>query len=181
MDEGIDYGQFERGRHLNYWSHDPTLQRELQRVYDADGFEWAEPRLAEFGELIGYTVADNADYVDDHGPELLTYDRFGEVQNYVRYPAEQIENERAVYEAGIVADAFEAPPGREERLPISHYLGMLHLLSYAEGGGFGCPVAMTAGAALVLEKFDDGTLEPYYDALVSREYDKLIEGAMFLT
>ena len=181
MDEGLDYGQFERGRHLNYWGVDRTLQRELERVYDGDEFDWAEPRLADFGHLIGHTVADNADYIDDHGPELHTYDRFGEVQNFVRYPAEQFENERAVYEAGIVADAFEAPPGRDEPMPISHYLGMLHLLSYAEGGGFGCPVAMTAGTALVLETFDDGALEPYYDALVSREHDDMIEGAMFLT
>ncbi|AGN02426.1 acyl-CoA dehydrogenase domain-containing protein [Salinarchaeum sp. Harcht-Bsk1] len=181
MDEGFDYGQFDRGRHMNYWTYDRTLQRELRRVYDAGEYEWAEPRLSEFGHLIGHTVADNADYIDDHGPELDTYDRFGEVQNFVRYPAEQFENEQAVYEAGIVADAFEAPPGRDEPMPISHYLGMLQLLSYAEGGGFGCPVAMTAGAALVLEKFDDGELEPYYDALVSRDYDDLIEGAMFLT
>lgn len=181
MDERIEYGQYDAGRHLNYWAVDRTLQRELRRVCNESAFEWAEPRLSEFGELIGYTVADNADYVDDHGPELETYDAVGDVQNFVRYPAEQFETERAVYESGIVADVFEAPPGREEPLPFSQYLGTLQLLSYAEGGGFACPVAMTAGAALVLDRFDDGDLDAYYRGLVSREYDDMIEGAMFLT
>jgi len=181
MDAGIDYSQYDAGRHLNYWAVDRTLQRELERVLPGEAFDWAEPRLSEFGALVGTTVADNADYIDDHGPELETYDEFGEVQNFVSYPAEQFENERAVYESGIVGDAFEAPPGRDEPMPFSQYFGTLQLLSYAEGGGFACPVAMTAGAALVLDRFDDGELDAYYRGLVSREYDDMIEGAMFLT
>lgn len=181
MDEPIDFGEFEEGRHLNYWAVDPTIRRELRRVYSDAEFEWAEPRLAEFGEVVGHTIADNADYIDKHGPELHTYDKHGEVQNFVRYPAEQTEDEQLAYEAGIVADVFRAPPGREEPMPYSHYFGMLYLLSYAETSGFVCPVAMTAGAAHVLEKFDDGTLAEYYEALTSRDYEDVIEGAMFLT
>jgi acyl-CoA dehydrogenase len=177
----IDYSQYDEGRHLNYWEMDRTARREIERIYDDEDFAWAEPRLAELGEIIGHTVADNADYIDQHGPELHSYDKHGDVQNFVRYPAEQFESEEGVYEAGTVADAFEAPPDREEPLPLSHYLSMFYLLTYAEGSGFGCPVAMTAGAALVLEKFGDDDIEEYYDALVSREYDEMIEGAMFLT
>ncbi|WP_306054523.1 acyl-CoA dehydrogenase family protein [Natronococcus wangiae] len=180
MDAGSDYGRYDEGRRVNYWVLDRALERELRRTYADDEYEWAEPRLEAFGETVGYTVADNADYVDDHGPELEPYDKHGEVQNYVRYPAEQFENERLAYEAGIVADAFEAPPGRDEPMPLSHNLAMQYLLCYADPG-FDCPVAMTAGAALVLEKFGDESLEPYYEALTSRDYDDLVEGAMFLT
>jgi len=179
--EGIDYGQFEAGRHCNYWSLDRTIQRELRRIYTDDEFAWAESHLADFGDVVGHAIADNADYVDDHGPELHTYDPHGDVQNFVRYPAELTENERLAYEAGVVADAFEAPPGRDEPMPLSHYLGMLYLLAYAETSGMVCPVAMTAGAALVLEKFDDGELADYYEGLTSRDHDGLVEGAMFLT
>ncbi|AGB14900.1 acyl-CoA dehydrogenase [Halovivax ruber XH-70] len=178
--EGIDFGQFERGRHVNYWTLDPTLRRELRRVMATDEFGWAERRLESFGELGGHTVADNADRVDATGPELDPWNRYGEIQNFVRYPAEQLENDCLVYERGIVADAFEAPPGREKPMAMSHALGMLTLLSYADAG-FGCPVAMTMGAAVVLRKFGDEATDPYYEALVSREYDDLIEGAMFLT
>ncbi|MFC4540639.1 acyl-CoA dehydrogenase family protein [Halosolutus amylolyticus] len=180
MPSGIDYGQFEEGRGVNYWALDRALQRELERIYTDAEFDWAESRLSEFGEIVGHTIADNADYVDDHGPELEPYDKHGDVQNHVRYPAEQIENERLSYEMGIVADAFEAPPGRDEPMPLSHNLAMQYLLCYADPG-FDCPVAMTAGAALVLEKFDDGSLSAYYDGLTAREYDDVIEGAMFLT
>ncbi|WP_121744014.1 acyl-CoA dehydrogenase family protein [Natronorubrum halophilum] len=180
MSSSIDYGRFDEGRAVNYWELDRTLEREVRRIYTADEFEWAESRLSAFGECVGHTIADNADYVDDHGPELEPYDKHGEIQNLVRYPAEQLENERLAYEMGIVADSFEAPPGRDEPMPLSHTLAMQYLLCYADAG-FDCPVAMTAGAALVLEKFDDGTLGEYYDALTSREYEGLIEGAMFLT
>ncbi|MFC7237105.1 acyl-CoA dehydrogenase family protein [Saliphagus sp. GCM10025317] len=179
-DDRIDYGALKEGRHVNYWTLDRTLQREVARIYTEDELEWARPRLKAFGELVGHTVTDNADVIDDHGPELEPYDKHGEVQNRVRYPPEQLENERLVYESGIVADAFEAPPGRDEPMPLAHNLAMQYLLCYADVG-FDCPVAMTAGAALVLEKFDDGSLESYYDGLTSRAYDDLIEGAMFLT
>ena len=181
MSDGIDYGRFDVGRHVNYWTLDRTIQRELRRVYDSTDFSWAESRLSAFGDVVGHTIADNADYVDAHGPELHTHDELGEVQNYVRYPAEQVEDERLSYGAGLVADSFVAPPDREEPMPFTHYLGMLYLLGYAEPGGFACPVAMTAGAALVLERFDDGSLADYYDALVACDYDDLVEGAMFLT
>ena len=181
MGHGQDYSQYEEGRHLNYWAVDETAQREIERVYDDEEFEWAEPKLEELGESIGHTVADNADYIDKHGPELHTYDKHGNVQNFVRYPAEQFENERLVYESGLVADCFQTPEDREEPLPLTHFLSMFYLLTYAEGTGFGCPVAMTAGAAHVLELFDDGDLSEYFAALTSREHDSMIEGAMFLT
>ncbi|WP_254766141.1 acyl-CoA dehydrogenase family protein [Salinilacihabitans rarus] len=180
MGDGIDYGDLPAGRGVDYWDLDRTLRREVRRVYDEDEYEWAEPRLREFGRRVGHTIADNADYVDEHGPELEPYDAYGEVQNYVRYPAELHETERIVYESGAVADVFAAPPGREEPLPFAHDLAMQYLLSYADPG-VDCPVAMTAGAALVLEKFDDGSLREYYEALTSRDHDALIEGAMFLT
>ena len=181
MAEPVDYEQLDEGRYCNYWALDPTIQRELERVLDAEEYDWARDRLDLFGEAVGQTIADNADYIDKHGPELETFTKRGEIQNFVDYPAEQFQDERIAYEMGVVADSFEAPPGRDEPLPLTHYFGMLYLLSYAETSGFVCPVAMTAGAALVLEKYDDGELEQYREALTSREYDDLIEGAMFLT
>ena len=180
MSEAIDFSAYEEGRYVNYWRFDPTIRRELRRVYTDDEFAWAADRLDRFGDLIGHTVAEHAEYIDSTGPVLESYDRHGAVKNFVRYQAEQFENEQAVYEAGIIADAFESPPGRDEPMPMSHYLGMLYLLSYADPG-FACPVAMTAGAAYVLERFGDATTEPYFHALTSRTYDDLIEGAMFLT
>ncbi len=181
MAHGQDYSQYEEGRHLNYWKVDETAQREIQRIYDDEDFEWAEPKLDELGDIIGSVVADNADYIDKHGPELHTYDKHGNIQNFVRYPAEQFENERLVYESGLIADCFQTPPNREDPLPLTHFLSMFYLLTYAEGSGFGCPVAMTAGAAHVLEQFDDGDLSAYFEALTSRDHEKMIEGAMFLT
>jgi alkylation response protein AidB-like acyl-CoA dehydrogenase len=180
MTDAIDYGELEEGRHCNYYELDGVLQAEVRRTYPDADLEFGRKRLSEFGEQVGQVMADNSDRIDDDGPELRTYDKHGNVINEVDYPAEQHENEEIAYGFGIVADSFEAPPGREEPLSKIHNLAMEYLLSYVDGG-FTCPVAMTAGVALVLEKFDDGDLEEYYDALTARDVEDLKEGAMFLT
>ncbi|PSQ19674.1 acyl-CoA dehydrogenase [Halobacteriales archaeon QS_8_69_26] len=180
MDRPIDYGRYEKGRHLNYWEVDRVLQWEVRRTYPGDELAFGVEQLSSFGEAVGQVVADNSDYVDDHGPELHTYDEHGEVRNEVRYPAEHRENEEIAYGHGIVADSFRAPPGREEPLSKLHNLAMEYLLSYADGG-LTCPVAMTAGVALVLEKFDDGDLAEVFEGLTARSAEEVVEGAMFLT
>ncbi|PSQ52723.1 acyl-CoA dehydrogenase, partial [Halobacteriales archaeon SW_12_67_38] len=179
--EAIDYGQWEAGRDVNYWELDRTLQYEARRTYPDEEFSWAEPRLAAFGDMVGSMIADNADRIDRHGPELHTYDRHGEVRNEVEYHPAQDENERITYEKfGLTHDAFHAPPGRDDPLGLTHTLTQQALLSYADPG-FVCPVSMTTGVALVLDEFDDGSLDGYFEGLTSRDTDEHIEGAMFLT
>lgn len=176
----IDYRRFDRGQGVNYWSLDPVLRGEVDRTYPGAARDWAVPRLEAFGELVGGPVAANAEVVDANGPVLHTYDRDGDLVNEVDYHPAHLESERAVYEAGAVADSFRAPPGRDARLPLLHNLAMDYLLSYADIG-LTCPVAMTAGAALVLEQFDDGTHDDYLEALVARDADDHLQAAMFLT
>jgi acyl-CoA dehydrogenase len=177
----FDYADLDRGRHVNYYEYDPTLQRVVDRVLDGDDHADATDRLRAFGEHAGHTIADNADYVDDHGPELRTYGDHGDVVNEVRYPAELHEEARLAYESGMVADVFEPPEAREEPLPFTHHYAMGYLLSMADPGLY-CPVSMTAGVALVLDKYGDGdALEGFYQGATSRDYDALAEGAMFLT
>ncbi len=178
----VEYGQFDRGRGMNYWQYDPVLQHEVERTYPGDR-GWAEERFDEFGDIVGRVVAPNSDTIDEHGPELHRYDRFGERTNEIEYHPAQFENERLVYGAGCVADSFRAPPDRDAPASMLHHLTMDYLLAYADVG-LTCPVAMTAGVALVLERFDgghDGPLSDFYDRLTTREYDDLLQGAMFLT
>jgi acyl-CoA dehydrogenase len=181
MRDPIDYGQYEEGRAVNYWELDRVLQDEVRRVYDDDEFDYGATALAMFGEVVGTEMADNADTVDRHGPELHTYDEMGNVVNEVEYHPAQFENERLMHEHGTIADSFHAPPGREEPLTQTHSIAMEHLLSYADTG-LGCPTGMTAAAAVVFEKFDDeGRFDEYYEGCTAREYDDAMLAGMFLT
>jgi acyl-CoA dehydrogenase len=64
---------------------------------------------------------------------------------------------------------------------LRHTLTMQTLLSYADVG-LVCPVSMTAGAALVLRNHDDaGYYDDYRRGLTARDYENVIQGAMFLT
>lgn len=178
----IDYSTWEAGRDCNYWALDRTLQAAARRTYDEEEFEWAEPQLREFGLITGTTIVDNSDVIDCHGPELHTYDRWGEVQNEVEYHPKQFENERITYgKFGLSHDVFHAPPDREEPLGFVHALTMETILSFADPG-FVCPVAMTVGVAIVLDKFADRERhEEYLRRLTTRDPEEYIEGAMFLT
>jgi alkylation response protein AidB-like acyl-CoA dehydrogenase len=164
----------------NYWDADPALRRAVRRALPEDDWTDSEPKLAEFGRTVAETIAPNSDTVDRHPPELHTYDPHGEVQNEIEYHPAQAENERLVVEHGVVADSFTPPSGREDPLPFTHHLGMLALLTYADTG-LTCPVAMTAGVALVLDAFDDGSLSDFRERLVARDPDDWLQGAMFMT
>jgi alkylation response protein AidB-like acyl-CoA dehydrogenase len=166
--------------HANYWDADPALRRAVRRALPEEDWLDSEPRLADFGRAVAQTIAPNSDTVDRHPPELHTYDAHGEVTNEIEYHPAQAENERLVVEHGVVADSFTPPDDREEPLPVTHHLGMLALLTYADVG-LTCPVAMTSGVALVLDAFDDGSLSDFRDRLVARDPDEWIQGAMFMT
>jgi acyl-CoA dehydrogenase len=178
----IDYSELEAGRDCNYWDLDQTIQAAARRAYDDREFEWAEPRLRDLGAVTGTTVVENSDVIDRHGPELHTYDRWGEVQNEVEYHPKQYENEQITYsEFGLSHDVFHAPPDRDEPLGFVHALTMETILSFADPG-FVCPVAMTVGAAIVLDKFSNNERhEEYFQRLTTCDPDEYIEGAMFLT
>lgn len=182
MHEAIEYHRFEdgQGAGINYWDLDPILRFETRRIYTDDEHAWGAPRLSDFGRSVGETIAPNADVIDDHGPILHTYDRYGNVINEVEYHPAQFENERLVYEHGTLHDALHAPPGRDDPMPHGHSLAMEHLLSYADTG-LGCPTGMTAAAGLVLERFDDGSLHDYFEGATARDYEDAMSAAMFLT
>ncbi|ADQ68554.1 acyl-CoA dehydrogenase [Halogeometricum borinquense DSM 11551] len=181
MGTTLEYGSLEAGRHCNYYTYDPSLQFELRRRCDPEELDWGESNLREFGAMIGHTVADNADVADDNPPKLRTHNKHGEVINEIEHHPAHIENERLVYEAGVIADVFESPPGREDPVSFPYHFGQFYLMEYASSVGLSCPGAMTGGAALVLDKFDDGSLQRFYDGLTARDYDDLMTGAMFLT
>ncbi len=176
MADPIDYAAIDR---RNYWALDRALQRTVRRRCGSDSDR--DALLAEFGELMGTTVTENADVVEDNPPELDTYDRRGELLNEVTHHPFHVENERIVYENGVIANLFSAPPDLDEPLEHVEHFAQFCLMDYTSSVGLSCPAAMTGGAALVLEKFDDGSLDEYYDALTAREYDELATGAMFLT
>ncbi len=181
MSPPFDYSSLERGRHCNYYSHDRALQYELQRRCSTAELEWGESKLHAFGSMIGDTVVDNADVVADNPPELKSFDRHGDRINEISYHPAHRENERLVYEAGLIADAYNAPPGRDESVSFPYHFGQFYLMEYASSVGLGCPAAMTSGVALLLDRYDDGTLRHVYDAVTAREYDEMATGAMFLT
>ena len=66
MPDKLEYSALERGRDCNYWEYDRALQRTVERRCGSD--DGLEDLLSSFGELIGTTVTNNADVVEEHPP-----------------------------------------------------------------------------------------------------------------
>ena len=126
MADPIEYGSIET---RNYWQLDRALQRTVRRRCGTDADR--DRVLEEFGELVGTTVTDKADVVEDNPPELATYDDRGHPLNEVTYHPFHVENERHVYENGVIANRFSAPPGFDEPFDDVEHFAQFYLMEYA--------------------------------------------------
>ena len=117
-------------------------------------------------------MADTADRIDREGHELRSFDKHGDRLNEVEYHPLVREQEQIVYEEfGLTHDAFHAPPGREEPLGLNPRPDDAGAAVVRRRGPSTVPVSMTTGAAVVLDKFDDGSLKEYFEALTARDLE----------
>jgi alkylation response protein AidB-like acyl-CoA dehydrogenase len=89
---------------LNWYTSDPTLRFLMRRHLGADALEWAEPRLAELGALMGGPIAERAEETDRNPPRLEKYDRWGrDISRVVMPPSFEAAR------SDLVATSFTRP------------------------------------------------------------------------
>lgn len=166
----------------NRYSDDPPLRALLRRHLPPATLSLAEPWLEEMGELSAGPVDDLAFQADANPPVLERYDQRGDrVDRVVFHPAYH-ELERLSFGRGVIGRFYD-PETRARLGPhcsqVKFALG--YLFTQAEQGVY-CPVAMTDGAAQLLERHADAPLrEQYLPRLTSTRLERLYQGAMYLT
>lgn len=178
----IAYEQMTGAVGLDWYAVDPNLRLQMDRFVESPDRTWVEEKLHAMGALIGGPVAENAEIIDKHGPELVRWDRSGEEINRVVHHPATLDSKRRLWKAGFLGLAFTDEVRRRGR-PVPQVLGAAYsyLLSQADTGML-CGVSMTNGVLSLVERYaDEATRERFAPGLRGLDYDRALDGSMFLT
>lgn len=152
------YGRFEQARGTNWYDADPNLRFVLEGWLDPATLAWIDEPLGRLGERCATAIVDRADTVDRIGHELETHDRFGRVTGRVLYHPDWLANLDEVFDFGIVG--WNPDPARLRefgRAPLELRVAFDYLVGQADMA-LACPLEMSHGATVVLERFADDDL-----------------------
>src|SRR5512138_1386430 len=128
------------------YAADPLLQEHLARTLPPDARREVEPELVELGRLAGGPLMDlvAADRLNE--PRLVRWDPWGRRVDRIELTPLWREAAALAVKHGLVAAAYERRHGAHSR---THQLAMAYLLEPSMDV-YGCPLAMTDGAARTL-------------------------------
>lgn len=174
-----DYAEFEQAVGLDWYEVDPNLRLLLDRLLpEPDDRKFAEEVVADYGALVGRTIAARAEVTDKHGPRLDRYDRWGQDVGAVVHHPTWLANKADLVRAGF-AGGLQAHAGRP--VPAVVTAATSYLVSQAETAVY-CALGMTSGAADIVERYaPDDVREDFLGRLVSLDPEHAWEGGMFLT
>ena len=164
-------------RGINFFDSDPSLGPLLNLYLGETGYNAIKADLVALGQRASDELDTWALSADKHPPELSMRTRRGEaLQSIVKHP-DYVALERVAYaELGLASMSHgEAAPA-----PLVKY-ALTFLFVQAEFG-LCCPVSMTDSLTRTLRKFGSPELvKRFLPSLVSRDFDTLFQGAMFMT
>jgi hypothetical protein len=167
----------------DFYAADRSLQDLLGLYLPDDLFRHIGPYLTALGTAAGGRLDDCARLADRHPPVLHHRNRFGEDEQWIEYHPAYRELEAAGFGTfGIHAMSHaEGILGWPKRYPAAAKHAFTYLFNQAEFG-MGCPLNVTDGAAMLLDRFGDPELKAkYLPGLVTTDMARLTQGAQFMT
>ena len=131
-----------------------------------EGGAWLEPRLHALGEAVGSErVLELGEQANRHGPELVSFDRYGRRLDEVRFHPAYHELMGLAMDHRIHDIAWSDPPGGGH---VAH-MSLLALFTQAEAGVM-CPINMTYAAVPALRCAPQAAA-PWLERLIGGRYD----------
>ncbi|KAI8057755.1 hypothetical protein BDF22DRAFT_615618, partial [Syncephalis plumigaleata] len=131
-----------------------------------DVYESIKPDLERFGDRVNNDIARMGDNAESHPPTLRQYDPWCRRVDELDTSEGWHQLKPVAAEEGLVAIAYERAQGEYSRL---YQFAKLHLFAPVSAM-FSCPLAMTDGAARVIELSDDKALKQLaFTRLTSRD------------
>lgn len=169
-------------RRQSWLTTEPALTRILSRQLGPDAWDRARARLERLGEVAANEGCTWAAEADRNPPRLITHARTGERVDEIDYHHSYRALQQLGYGTGIVAASYNPalqPERGEARKALTFGLG--YLFAQAEAGMY-CPVCMTDGAGMLIERYGTAALKArFLPRLGATELPQLFTGAMFLT
>lgn len=161
----------------NQYDEDRVLRAFLRRRIAPQVFEEIEPGLRRLGARAANEMIELALEAERAPPALVQFDAWGRRVDAIRVSPAWRALHRIAAEEGIVATAYER---RHEEARI-HQFALLYLY-HPSSAIYSCPLAMTDGAARVLEIGGDEDLRrEIFPHLVSRDPDSMWTAGQWMT
>lgn len=161
----------------NQYDDDRVLRSFLRHYLAPQALAEAEPALRRLGARAACEMIDLAREAEQAPPVLVPFDAWGRRIDLIRVSPAWRTLHRIAAEEGIVATAYER---RHEQARV-HQFALLYLY-HPSSAIYSCPLAMTDGAARVLETDADEELRrEILPHLVSRDPEKMWTAGQWMT
>ena len=162
----------------NQYSDDPALQAWLSHTVPGEVRAEMEPTLREMGALAGGPLLEMQRVDTGREPVLTTWSPWGERIDRIEPTPLWREAERIAAELGLVATAYDGGLGSWNRV---HQLALAYLF-VPSTDMYGCPLAMTDGAArTLLDAGDEQLADRAVSRLVSRDPTRFWTSGQWMT
>lgn len=161
----------------NEFEDDTFLQDYLQTFFPKEKLAEIKPDLQQFGGRVNEFLVWARD-AEVNEPTLTQFDAWGNRVDHIQVSDGWLQLERVAAEDGLVAIGYERKQGEHSRL---YQFAKLYLYT-ASSAIYTCPLAMTDGAARLIETFGDEFLkgEPFA-GLTSRNPEKFKTSGQWMT
>ena len=150
---------------MNQYDDDPLLASYLRWRLPSEMFVEVEPTLRHLGERAATDLLALDAAAEASPPRHVPYDPWGRRIDAIETSDAWRELDRVAAEEGLVAIGYERLHGAHSRVD---QFGRLYL--YAPSSAtYSCPLAMTDGAARLLELYPDEVTRPVFEHLISRD------------
>ncbi|NWI14165.1 ACD11 dehydrogenase, partial [Crypturellus soui] len=162
----------------NPYTEDALLRSYLKRHLPAEIQEEVSQDLEKFGNRLLTEIQPLAWECASNPPVFRQYDAWGQRLDHIITCSAWKRMKEISAEEGLVAEAYERRYSNWSRV---HQAIKLYLFSYFSGG-FNCPLAMTDGAAKVIESLGiSGSLKHAFDHLTTRDPKKFWTSGQWMT
>lgn len=162
----------------NEFTDDAFLQDYLKTYFPSEGLEEITPDLINLGKRTANEFIDWARDAEINEPHLVQFDAWGNRKDEIIVAQGWKNLEKAAAEEGLVAIGYERKYAEFSRL----YQFVKLYLYTPSSAIFTCPLAMTDGAARLVEVYGDDYLkEVAFQYLVSRDPAKFKTSGQWMT
>lgn len=164
-------------RLTNQYDDDPLLASYLRWRLSPDMLRDIEPALQRMGALAAgeWLALDAA--AERHPPRHVPYDPWGRRVDLIETSEAWHALDRIAAEEGLVATGYERPHGELSRIDQ-----FARLYLYAPSSStYSCPLAMTDGAARLLELYPDDVTTPVFRHLTTRDPEQFWTSGQWMT
>lgn len=162
----------------NQYDRDRVLQSYVRRQFPESVLKTIEPELVDLGEKAGAELYELQQADRENEPSLTQWSPWGERIDEVEVTDVWKRAQTLAAERGIVATAYEQEHGAYSRI---HQM-LLAYLFIPSTDMYGCPLAMTDGAArTILDSGNDQLIDEAVPHLTSRDPDSFWTSGQWMT